>query len=178
MPKLRQDARRPLDQVSPHGGARSILFAALARRSLRQQGADALTKVERRDLKAKQRPARVHSHHAEVRYQLIPHPRYGDRVPHFRSYLAEIDCNCAQARITGSLRRAARRAERATRPAVVDARASFQQSGTSGTKRDLCGHMTKLGTSCRRPARDSGFCAWHEQFGKQPEAVSFRNRGA
>lgn len=117
-------------------------------------------------------------HHAIVQHQFGPHPRYGEAVPYVRSYIGEQECDCDGARVTSSIRRRLRRAERAMQPAVVDAKASSPAPGTSGTLQPRCSRTTKLGTQCKRPAHgESGLCRWHETVAPE-EPVSYAGRGA
>jgi len=172
-----------------------LLFQALARRGLKPKIGEPAAKPAKpegerqikrshrvRAGKVEHRRRRVEmTHdghvHLEVKHAPIPHPRYGERVPHFRSWREYSACTCDDARVTSSIRRRLRRESRMRlQPAVVDASASSAVSGTSGTKQQLCGRATKLGTPCRRPARKSGACAWHERMA-YPEPAKL-GRGA
>jgi hypothetical protein len=175
-----------------------LLFQALARRGLKPKvGEPAASpakpegerqvkrshrvragKVQHRRIKRQDAPTAPVAHiHLEVKHAPIPHPRYGERVPYFRTWREYSACTCDDARVTSSIRRRLRRdARMRLQPAVVDVHEQTAPVGTSGTKQQLCGRKTKLGTPCRRPARESGACAWHERMA-YPEPAKL-GRGA
>lgn len=73
---------------------KQVIFGALAKKGLRQQGATAFVKREKEKPKAE----REECHCWVTLYEKVPHPKYGDKVAHFATRQAR-DPNCQHAKV-------------------------------------------------------------------------------
>jgi hypothetical protein len=161
--------------IAPPGRGRGV-SGAPSNRVIKRSHRVSSGKVERRRIRhRKAEPLKQFCRHVVLKHDARPHPKYGDAVPYFRSYLDAVECDCDSARVTSSIRRRLRREERALQAPTRGAPTSSPASGTPDTQTALCGRRTKLGTQCRRKARPSGFCAWHEEH---PVPIGSLGRGA
>ena len=162
----------------------SMLFQALARKSLRggvgsavieaapeapqRTGSGKVTKIKRGVETRGRKPYAVTGHHHfEVRHTAVPHPRYGDAVPHYRSYQVPVDCNCGEPVLAPRTPQ---------KPAVVDApvrtavdpgktmgvAVSPGESNSAGSAVQCSGTSAKSGERCRtKTLHPSGLCKPH-----------------
>jgi hypothetical protein len=140
-----------MDMPAPATTAQQRLFAALARKGMRAQGAKALIpeqkntrKALKAAFKAKAAAERTACPHFERVSVQVPHPRYGDKVAYFETEdRPSTTCGCS--------------------PAVVDATAQTEPEGTPVQGDEQCAALTKSGAGprCTKRAVSDGYCKVH-----------------
>jgi hypothetical protein len=145
-------------------GFKEMLFQALTRRGLRDQNATAFVgKTESGVSKRSPRSDAIRTtvkgprsrdkqvkgcNHLILRHAQVPHPRYGDRLPHFRSWV-EPDPGCVHRRMPIA-------------PVVVAAKPAETQTGSPARVPVQCSAETKSGPRCKvKTLRPSGLCKVH-----------------
>ena len=145
---------------------KTMLFQALTKRGLASQKAHAFvaeapSATKRAVLKRRSDAIRtshvtesrkrgrkpVDCNHMIVRWAQVPHPRYGDKFPHFIDYL-EPDPDCVHRRVL-------------LQPAVVAVEPQTAAVGTSVKVKEQCHALTKSGDRCKRLATRDGYCTPH-----------------
>jgi hypothetical protein len=133
---------------------KQVIFGALAKKGLRSQGATALVQNEREKPKAE--AAKKHCGCMTVVHERVPHPKYGNKVPHFDSKTVR-DPNCPHAKAE------AERLLSLTPVAAPEAPVPFEMEPEEPEPESWrCTANTKAGTRCKNGGSpDTHRCGVH-----------------